>query len=457
MRWIASEVVDRKVQKNNEKARAIGLFFLQFCNMEKLFELFYECSGVSTDTRNIQPDSLFIALKGENFNGNLFASDAITKGAKYAIVDSKEYANDTTIFLVHDTLIFLQELANYHRSKFTIPFIGITGSNGKTSTKELIHAVLSRKYHALCTIGNLNNHIGVPLTLLRLTNEHEIAIIEMGANKPGDIAELCAIADPTHGIITNIGKAHLEGFKDFEGVLRTKSELYDSVHKNGGVLFVNMDDDVLMHACKNYALPIVTYGSHPDALIVGELSHLDPFVHFSWNNHSYHSPTLHTHLVGKYNFNNFLAAIAIGNIFQVKEDDINDALSGYVPQNNRSQVTKALKNTVIVDCYNANPSSMRSALESFSEIQGKNKVAILGDMLELGAESITEHQAIIDLCIQLNIPFFTIGPIFKGIHAAGFDKQETFRAEWPDIALNDQLILLKGSRGIALEKLMDLF
>ncbi|MFM1915775.1 MAG: hypothetical protein RLZZ531_1444 [Bacteroidota bacterium] len=425
--------------------------------MERLFERFYECSGVSTDTRNIPLDSLFIALKGEHFNGNQFAKDAINNGAKYAIVDEMEHANEQNIFYVQNALTFLQELAHFHRSKFSIPFIGITGSNGKTSTKELIQAVLSKKYRTLCTIGNLNNHIGVPLTLLRLKKEHEIAIIEMGANKPGDIAELCSIANPTHGVITNIGKAHLEGFKDFEGVLKTKSELYHSVQAQSGVLFANMDDEILMKACKDFPLPLITYGSHSDALIVGELSHLDPFVHFSWHNHSYHSPILSTHLVGKYNFNNFLVAIAFGNIFKVSEMDINDAVSGYVPQNNRSQVTKTNDNTVIVDCYNANPSSMKSALESFSEIQAEEKMAILGDMLELGAESVSEHQAIIDLCHDLNIPFVTVGPIFKGIHPGGFENQESFRAQWPENNLKNHLILLKGSRGIALEKLMDLF
>ena len=425
--------------------------------MEKLVDLFYECSGISTDTRNIQEGSMFIALKGEHFNGNLFAAKAIESGATYSIVDEVQYANEKNIFYVENSLVFLQKLANFHRNKFNIPFIGITGSNGKTSTKELVNAVLSQKFNTLCTIGNLNNHIGVPLTLLRLTSEHEIAIIEMGANKPGDIAELCEIAEPTHGIITNIGKAHLEGFKNFEGVLQTKTELYRSIEKKSGVLFACMDDEILMTACKNYPLPLVTYGSTPNALIVGELSHLDPFVHFSWHNHSYHSPILHTHLVGKYNFNNFLAAIAFGNIFDVPVEQINEAIEGYIPQNNRSQVTKTVNNTLIIDCYNANPSSMKSALESFNEIKGMEKLAIIGDMLELGEESFAEHQTILDYCKQNNIPFFTIGPIFKAIHPSGFENHEEFRVNAVKLNLKNQLILLKGSRGIALEKLIDLF
>ena len=425
--------------------------------MEKLVDLFYECSGISTDTRNIQEGSMFIALKGEHFNGNLFAAKAIESGATYSIVDEIQYANEKNIFYVENSLVFLQKLANFHRNKFNIPVIGITGSNGKTSTKELVNAVLSQKFNTLCTIGNLNNHIGVPLTLLRLTSKDEIAIIEMGANKPGDIAELCEIAEPTHGIITNIGKAHLEGFKNFEGVLQTKTELYRSIEKKSGVLFACMDDEILMTACKNHPLPLVTYGSTPNALIVGELSHLDPFVHFSWHNHSYHSPILHTHLVGKYNFNNFLAAIAFGNIFDVPVEQINEAIEGYIPQNNRSQVTKTVNNTLIIDCYNANPSSMKSALESFNEIKGMEKLAIIGDMLELGEESFAEHQTILDYCKQNNIPFFTIGPIFKALHPSGFENHEEFRVNAVKLNLKNQLILLKGSRGIALEKLIDLF
>ncbi|MEN9971866.1 MAG: hypothetical protein RIS20_213 [Bacteroidota bacterium] len=456
VRWIASEVPDRKVQKNKFKSPSNRAFFLQFCNMEKLFELFYQCSGICTDTRNIQPNTLFVALKGDHFNGNEFAKQAIASGASYAIVDEFEVANNTNIFYVEDSLIYLQQLANYHRNKFDIPVIGITGSNGKTSTKELVNAVLSKKYKTLCTIGNLNNHIGVPLTLLRLTDEHQIGIIEMGANKPGDIAELCTIAEPTHGIITNIGKAHLEGFINFEGVLKTKTELYESIQLKNGVLFACMDDAILMNACKKHPLPLITFGSDSDALIVGELNYLDPFVHFSWHNHEYHSPTLHTHLVGKYNFNNFLAAIAFGNIFQVTPEDINTAIEGYVPQNNRSQVSKTEKNTVIVDCYNANPSSMKSALESFAEIHQGAKIAILGDMLELGSEGISEHQGILAYCQENNLRYITVGPIFQSMNENGFSTTQELIEKWPSLTIENNLILLKGSRGIALEKLLPL-
>ncbi|MFM6935400.1 MAG: glutamate ligase domain-containing protein, partial [Flavobacteriales bacterium] len=237
----------------------------------------------------------------------------------------------------------------------------------------------------------------------------------------------------------------------------TKTELYASIVNQSGILFACMDDEVLMNACKNYPLPLITYGSHPDALIVGELNQLDPFVHFSWHNHHYHSPILDTHLVGKYNFNNFLAAIAFGNVFSVSTEDINDAISNYIPQNNRSQVTKTANNTIIVDCYNANPSSMKSALESFKEIQTQEKIAILGDMLELGEESEKEHQLVLDYCRENQLSFVTIGPIFKQLNPTGFSNQEAFRSNWTENPIKDHFILLKGSRGIALEKLMDLF
>ena len=456
VRWIVSEVLDRKVRKNNIESPSNRAFFLHFCIMEKLFDLFYQSTGICTDTRHIQAGSLFIALKGDNFNGNLFAQQAIDSGALFAIVDEDGYSDQQRIFQVSNSLEFLQKLARFHRDRFDIPVLGITGSNGKTSTKELINAVLSKKYKTLCTIGNLNNHIGVPLTLLRLTKEHEIAIIEMGANKPGDIAELCAIADPSHGIITNIGKAHLEGFINFEGVLKTKTELFASILQKGGVLFACMDDAILMDACKKYPLPLITFGSHENALIVGEMKYLDPFVHFTWHNHDYHSPTLHTHLVGRYNFNNFLAAIAFGNIFQVEPNEINEAIEGYIPQNNRSQVSKTLKNTVIVDCYNANPSSMKSALESFVDIQQNSKIAILGDMLELGKEGKSEHQAILHFCKEHAIRFITVGPIFKSLHPDGFENTQDLMDHWSNFEFENNLILLKGSRGIALEKLLPL-
>jgi UDP-N-acetylmuramoyl-tripeptide--D-alanyl-D-alanine ligase len=381
--------------------------------MENIFHLFYKSSGVSTDTRKIKKDSLYIALKGENFDGNTFAEKAIELGAKYAIVDNKSFANETTIFHVQDSLIFLQKLSNFHRKKFDIPFIGITGSNGKTTSKELINAVLSRKFSVLCTAGNLNNHIGVPLTLLNLTEKHQIAIIEMGANKPKDIEELCIIAEPNFGIITNVGKAHLQGFLSFEGVIETKSELYSFIKNNQGKIVINGDDEILNNKANSFQLEKTTYGTLEGNQIIGELIQLNPFVELKWKSADYSSPIIQTNLVGKYNFLNFLAAIAFGTIFKVENEKINEAISNYVPTNNRSQVQKTKENTLIIDCYNANPSSMRLALESFKEIKHQNKLAILGDMFELGLESELEHKKIIDYCVENEIQFLTVGSFFK--------------------------------------------
>ncbi len=420
--------------------------------MEKLFDLFYNTAGVCTDTRNIVENSLFVALKGNNFNANEFAQLAIDKGSKYAIVDDAHYANETTIFHVENSLIFLQKLANHHRSKFNIPIIGITGSNGKTSTKELINVVLSKKYHVLCTKGNLNNHIGVPLTLLQLNENHEVAIIEMGANKPLDIQELCDIAKPTHGIITNIGKAHLEGFINFEGVFKTKTELYKSVYEKNGNIIVNADDSILMNALSTN-ISSLSYGENGD--VKGELIELNPFIKLKWKYKSYESGEIQTNMLGKYNFYNFLAAISFGILFEVDPIQINNAIANYEPKNNRSEIQKTKKNTIIVDCYNANPSSMKSALESFSLIQHAHKVAILGDMRELGTESKVEHQQVLKLCHDLNIDFFTIGEQFKDINPEnGFSSKEDFLRYLKNSGLSEKLILLKGSRGIGLEELI---
>jgi UDP-N-acetylmuramoyl-tripeptide--D-alanyl-D-alanine ligase len=427
--------------------------------MDQLFELFYECSGVSIDTRSINKDSLFIALKGANFNGNEFADQALKSGAKYAIVDQKEFLTDNRIFYAEDGLSFLQQLANYHRLKFDIPIIGITGSNGKTSTKELINAVLSSHYNVLCTKGNLNNHIGVPLTLLGLNSSHEIAIIEMGANRFKDIEELCSIASPTHGIITNIGKAHLEGFGDFEGVLKTKCELYDSVSSIGGTIVINQDDPVLISvAPRNVSL--LSYGTQ-NAEITGEIISVDPYITFRYAYSEYHSPEIRSHLVGKYNFFNFLSAVSFGILFNVPYTKIETSLSEYIPENNRSQVTQTENNTLIMDCYNANPTSMSSALESFAMIPNKDKLFVIGDMLELGEETHKEHQLIAEMCEKLKLTGYTIGIFFKESKSDAFLKQFADLSEATEFfaakKLYGQTILLKGSRGIGLERLQPLF
>ncbi|MES2588114.1 MAG: UDP-N-acetylmuramoyl-tripeptide--D-alanyl-D-alanine ligase [Bacteroidota bacterium] len=430
--------------------------------MEKLVELFYQCSGISTDTRKIEKDCLFICLSGENFNGNTFASKALELGAKYVISDDKTYCTTDSIFYVENSLIFLQKLANFHRLKFNIPFIGITGSNGKTSTKELINTVLSKKYKVLATEGNLNNHIGVPLTLLKLKEEHEIAIIEMGANKFKDIEELCEIAKPTHGIITNIGKAHLEGFKNFDGVLRTKKELYDSISLNQGTIFYNEDDAILKNILPEN-INTLSYGTTSDSEIQGELCSLTPFVKMKWKIKDYQSEEIETSMIGKYNFYNFLAAISFGVYFKVENVAISQAISEYQPTNNRSQVKKTDKNTLILDAYNANPTSMRSAIESFALIENPNKIAILGDMFELGTESISEHKNIVELIQKLKIKSSFIGERFyenqnlENELITFYKTKDDFKSFKTNQSVENQLILLKGSRGIGLENLVELF
>ncbi len=425
-----------------------------------LFDPFYNSSGISTDTRKIKENSLFVCIKGENFDGNTFAEQALEAGASHVIVDNEAYfSNPDKMTLVGDSVQYLQTLANFHRKKFNIPVIGITGSNGKTSTKELIREVLAQKYNVLATEGNLNNHLGVPFTLLRLNESHEIAIIEMGANRFKDIEELCAIAEPTHGIITNIGKAHLEGFGGFEGVLKTKRELYEAVANVNGTLTVNKDDEVLLNALPN-GVKTFEY-SAVDGNVTGELIGLTPFVKMKWKSGEFESNELETQMIGKYNFYNFLAAISFGVQFDVENEKISEALVNYVPSNNRSQVKKTDKNTLILDCYNANPTSVKSALESFAMNDHPNKVFILGDMLELGKESKSEHEKILQLAKELNLVGFSVGSIYQELKSNQLIKQfkstEDAKTYFSSNGLEGKLILLKGSRSIGLEKLEDLF
>ena len=427
--------------------------------MENHFDYFYSSTGICTDTRNITKDCLFICIKGDNFDGNNFAKKALEQGAKYVIVDNKEYFDESkNMILVDDSVLYLQNLANFHRKKFDIPVIGITGSNGKTTTKELIQTVLSKKLNVLATIGNLNNHLGVPFTLLRLTKEHEVAIIEMGANKFKDIEELCKIAEPTHGIITNIGKAHLEGFINIEGVIRTKKELYQSVEENAGEIFYNSEDKILSEI-----LPKTTinhsYGKE-NSDIVGELVRLSPFVEMKWNNITYNSSVLKLKMVGEYNFYNYLAAVSFGVRFGVKNEHISEALIEYTPSNSRSQVKKTEKNTLILDCYNANPTSMKSALDSFAMIENNNKICVLGDMRELGKESSVEHSKIIEQIETLDLQAFIVGEeFFKENSCNILQKFKTINELHDFLTLfpiQDKLVLLKGSRGIQLEKIEEL-
>jgi len=425
-------------------------------SIAEIHEIFLNTTGICRDTRNIIKDSLFIALKGENFNGNNFAEQALNDGCKYALIDEKEFAIDDRFILVDDVLKSLQNLANFHRKQFDIPVIGITGSNGKTTTKELMAATLEPKYNILYTIGNLNNHIGVPLTLLRITSEHEIAIIEMGANKPGDIKELVEIAEPNYGLITNIGKAHIQGFGNVEGVIQTKKELYDFLGKKDGKLFLNAEDDILVNIAPKNCL-CITYGEEK-GYVKGELQELTPMVRFSWNTEDYLSPILNTQLIGKYNFLNFLAAITVAYYFEVDNKLINTAIENYTPTNNRSQVEKTEKNTVIVDCYNANPTSMISALESFVAIQQPNKIAILGDMLELGEISKDEHLKIVNWLNDHHIHAYLVGDEFLNVNdgITAFKNVDELNNHLKNTPIKDSLVLLKGSRGIKLENCLEL-
>lgn len=424
--------------------------------MEQLYSLFKKSSGVSTDTRKIDNNLLFFCLKGANFNGNEFAKEAIEKGALAVVIDEKEYYIDERTILVEDVLKSLQDLANFHRKQFSIPIIGITGSNGKTTSKELIAAVLSTQLNVHFTSGNLNNHIGVPLTLLQLNETHGIAVIEMGANKPGDIQELVEIAEPTHGIITNIGRAHLEGFGSLEGVVNTKTEMYKFIDATKGELFVNSTDEILMSKIPK-EVHIHTYGKNGE--ISGNLIRLSPFVEMTWSEKEYTSELIQTNLIGEYNFINFLAAISIGRHFDISPENCSKAIKEYIPTNNRSQVTKTDKNTLIVDCYNANPSSMQSALKSFAAIDFHPKIFVLGDMREMGQDAEMVHKEIVNLTIDLRLSGFFIGEEFlklKGTHPQAIFLKSTdpliehFSQNKPD----GLMILLKGSRGIALEKVI---
>lgn len=424
--------------------------------IEELYQLFQQSSGVETDTRKITPDCLFFCLKGTNFDGNTFAREAIEKGALRVVIDNADYAIEGKTLLVEDVLKALQSLARHHRRQFAVPVIGITGSNGKTTSKELIAAVLETQFKVHYTKGNLNNHIGVPLTLLQLTSQHEIAVIEMGANKPGDIRELVEIAEPTHGIITNIGRAHLEGFGSLEGVVRTKTELYQFIGQTGGELFVNADDPILVKALPA-SINVSTYGEGGE--LTGELVRLSPFVEMTWKHRDYTSPLLKTQLVGKYNFINFLAAIRIGQYFGISASHCNEAIENYTPVNNRSQVTRTDKNTVIVDCYNANPTSMQSALDSFALIDHPTKIFILGDMREMGSDAEMVHEEIVQLTIEHRLCGFFIGEEFlkwKHLHpqAIFLKTTEPLISHFEQNPPADLLILLKGSRGIQLEKVL---
>lgn len=424
--------------------------------IEELYSLFLQSNGISTDTRKMVPGSIFFALKGDQFNANEFAANAIEAGCSFAVVDEKEVAVSDKYILVDSVLLTLQQLARHHRRQFTIPVIGITGSNGKTTTKELLGAVLSTTYNTLVTEGNLNNHLGVPFTLLRLNARHEMAIIEMGANKPGDIKELAEIAEPTHGIITNIGAAHIEGFGSLQGVINTKTEMYRFVAQTKGTLFINTEDTTLMNNLPAN-VPTIGYGQKAKG-ISGKITDLTPFVHFIWTeqtypNEIYTSPVIKSNLVGSYNYFNFLAAICIGRFFDVKPDSINKALEEYVPSNKRSQIEKTQRNTLLVDCYNANATSMMAALQNFVDIDHPNKILILGDMLELGPISTEEHQRMTDFVTTHKLNAILVGTEFAKTtsNSPKYNSAQLLIDSGKLSKIENSMILLKGSRGIKLE------
>ena len=431
-------------------------------NLSALYQIFLDCQLVTTDSRNCPEGSLFIALKGESFNGNAFAGKALETGCAYAIIDEPEYAveGDQRYILVDNCLQTLQQLANYHRRQLGTRVIGITGTNGKTTTKELISAVLSQGHNILYTLGNLNNHIGVPSTLLRLKAEHDLAVIEMGANHPGEIKFLSEIAEPDCGIITNVGKAHLEGFGSFEGVIKTKGELYDFLRKKeGSTVFIHHDNAYLMNIAGG--LNLIPYGTEDDLYVNGRITGNSPYLTFEWKaGKAGETYQVQTQLIGEYNFPNALAAITIGLFFGVEAAKINEALAGYTPQNNRSQLKKTNDNTLIIDAYNANPTSMMAALQNFRNMEVPHKMLLLGDMRELGAESAAEHQKIADYIKECDFEeVWLVGEQFAAAEHS-FKTYPNVQEVIKELETNKPkgyTILIKGSNGIKLSSTVDHF
>lgn len=428
--------------------------------LSALYQIFLDCQLVTTDSRNCPEGSLFIALKGESFNGNAFAGKALETGCAYAVIDESEYAieGDQRYILVDDCLQTLQQLANYHRRQLGTRVIGITGTNGKTTTKELISAVLSQSHNILYTLGNLNNHIGVPSTLLRLKAEHDLAVIEMGANHPGEIKFLSEIVEPDCGIITNVGKAHLEGFGSFEGVIKTKGELYDFLRKKeGSTVFIHHDNAYLMNIAGG--LNLIPYGTEDDLYVNGRITGNSPYLTFEWKaGKDGKSYQVQTQLIGEYNFPNALAAITIGRFFGVKDAKINEALAGYTPQNNRSQLKKTDDNTLIIDAYNANPTSMMAALQNFRNMEVPHKMLILGDMRELGAESAAEHQKIADYLKECTFEkVWLVGDQFAAAEHSfqTYPNVQEVIKELEADKPKGYTILIKGSNGIKLSSVVD--
>lgn len=419
-------------------------------SIAELYQKFKASNGISTDTRKINEGVMFFALKGDKFNANSFAHEALNKGAKYVVIDEAEYATDERCILVGDVLYTLQKLANYHRQQLNIPFVGMTGSNGKTTSKELVAAVLSKKFKTYYTKGNLNNHIGVPLTLLGIDESYEIAVVEMGANHQGEIRDLCGICEPTHGFITNVGKAHLEGFGGVEGVKKGKGELFDFLEKSGGTVFVNNKSEVLLEmASQRKFKERLDYLADDEVVMLQD----SPVVIFSANSSEYE-----THLPGSYNFENIAASLAIGKYFGVSPELANEAVAEYNPDNNRSQIVEKGTNSILLDAYNANPSSMSASIQNFINLKtDKKKVVILGDMFELGEEAPAEHRLIGELVSKGDFELVVLfGQLMANAleflpNAFYFSDKFSLHNWLIDKQLTDSYILIKGSRGVSLE------
>jgi len=425
---------------------------------KELYSYFLQCSSIATDTRKIATDSLFFALKGDNFDANTFAEEALQKGAKYVVIDNPAYKTSKNTLLVNDSLTALQDLARHHRRELGLPVIGLTGSNGKTTSKELINAVVSKKYNTVATIGNLNNHIGVPLTLLSFTHDTEIGIVEMGANHQQEIAFLCTIAEPNFGYITNFGKAHLEGFGGYEGVIKGKSELYDYLKEHTKTAFVNLDDSIQKEKTQNISRFTFAVNDYNCDVRIEAVS-ANPMVTVKYN-----GLDIKSHLIGIYNATNISAAIAIGHHFKISDSKIKEAIEGYIPTNNRSQLLEKGSNKIILDAYNANPSSMQAAITNFLQLDTEEsyKIAILGDMFELGSESPAEHAKITQSLVnEEGIEVYFVGKDFyanqaNAPHLHYFDSYDSFKENFINRKPENKTILIKGSRGMALERTLDI-